>query len=129
MQELETPTKPPARPKATSESTVLKACIRVLKRRRDVVLYERRTVLAGHMNGRYIRTGVKGRADLWACLSGNDGGQMHVEIEVKRPGKGRSLSPAQRAFKAYCIKNGITYLVVTSAKNLDESLDKCTELW
>jgi|GEM_PF-2472200 len=109
------PKPPPKRRSRPLEASILRACYRWLVKQAFVVLVERRTNIAMDLgSGRFIRSGVKGRADLWCVL---DTG-THVEIECKQPGRG--LSRPQRLFRDYCQKMGLSFVVVHSLKELKE---------
>ena len=137
-----TPKKKKRTPKKDLEGAVVRECLKFLAACEQVVYFERRNTGAVQFeDGGFIRFGSKGAGDIW-CLIGapvsNEDGLFgyiagrpmfsttlcHVEIEIKRrDGKGR-LSLDQKAFKQLCEKIGVPYLVVTSAEDLAEQLQK-----
>lgn len=114
---------PKSRKPKPKEAGILRACYKWLFKHPNVLLIERRTNMAVRMNdGRFIKTGQVGRADLWCVIEyPNLKGrwrQYHVEIECKRP-NGRS-SQNQKAFQSFCGRQGIKYIIVHSLRELKE---------
>jgi len=113
------------------ENLVKKDCIALLHRLQKtgaVCLYERRNnITLPTTDGGMVFAGVRGRADMWAVVNLQGGVYArgkHVEIECKRAdGKG-SLSPKQKDFRTFCMEQDIPYLVVTSAVQLAEELQR-----
>ena len=75
-------------------------------------LHRTNTGVGVAQDGRHIRFGQVGTADITGCVRGR-----YVAIEVKRPG-GRQ-SPAQRVWQAACERAGGLYVLARSA---DEAL-------
>lgn len=70
-----------------------------------VRLFRRQIMLAKSDDGRVLKAGVKGQADIWGfTLEGR-----HIEIEAKAAG-GR-LTPDQAAWRAFCETTGVVYLL------------------
>jgi len=114
------------------EGPVVRECLLWLASRPEVKLIERRNTGAVQFSdGRFLRFGAKGRADIWclvATTKGSIGDEVsvleHVEIECKRrDGKGK-LSPAQRDFQDQCGADDIPHFVATSAEDLEQKLKK-----
>lgn len=114
------------------ETAVVRECLVFLAACEQVVYAERRNTGAVQFeDGGFIRFGSKGAADIW-CLVIAYGVSVagrpvsnhhHVEIECKRRSGGR-LSSDQKKFQQFCAYGCIPYLVVTSAVDLAEQLQK-----
>ncbi len=115
------------------EGPVVKECLSLLKSLPEVLYVERRNTGAVQFpDGRFVRFGVKGGADLW-CLIATPLSRYpnrllrpialrHVEVECKRrDGKGKQ-SAEQKTFEQHCGKIGVPYLLVTSAEDLRKKL-------
>jgi hypothetical protein len=70
----------------------------------------RRQVHMVRVEGRVMRAGIKGMADLYGVWHGG----AHVELELKAAG-GR-LSPEQEAWRAFCAEWRIPHLVLTAQR-------------
>ncbi len=130
-------------PKKDLEGAVVRDCLIFLKDHPKVVYFERRNTGAIKFDdGRFMRFGQKGAADIWCLLNTarhlvtqdqngtwfrskqSVGGVVHVEIECKRgDGKGR-LSPDQRKFREFCDNRNISYILTTSAEGLAAEIAK-----
>ena len=122
----------PRRKRKNLEAPVQKAVLQWLSTQPNAILVERRQTGAFALEGGgYVKFGVKGRADIWVewrkvtRLWGNTvDGEVHIEIECKRAdGKGQ-LSKDQKKFQEYCLTNCISYLIVTSVRELKIGLTK-----
>lgn len=70
-----------------------------------VRLFRRQIMLAKSDDGRVMKAGVKGQADIWGfTLEGR-----HIEIEAKAAG-GR-LTPDQAAWRDFCLTTGVVYML------------------
>ena len=70
----------------------------------------RRQVHMVRVDGRVMRAGIKGMADLYGVWHGG----MHLELELKAAG-GR-LSPEQEAWRAWCLGWHVPHLVLTAQR-------------
>lgn len=109
------------------ESDILSSCLRFLKAGGIFAL--RMQVGAMKIDGRFVRFGVAGMADILAIPSewkGKWGAENHDQffrplwIECKR--EGEKQSPAQKEFQKIVEAEGHRYLVVTSAYELNKNL-------
>lgn len=121
-------------PKKNLESHVVRECLAFLNKHPDVIYIERRnTGAVQFQDGRFIRFGSKGAADIW-CLVRMKNSYLynrerwilttiaHIEIECKRAdGKGR-LSPDQKRFREFCDSQCIPYILATSTSDLEKGL-------
>jgi len=86
----------------------------------------RRNVGAAKMHGVTVRFAIPGQCDLYGILRG---GRGHLEIELK--GVGKSLSPVQKEWAAWCTEWRVPHIVLTAAKGetVEETVDRwCGEL-
>lgn len=84
-------------------------------------LYRRNIINVNTEFGRRVRNGIKGQADIECIVFGG----RHVEIEAKAI-DGR-LSPQQKKWQAFCLKNSIPHLVVRVHPN--ETPDQTITRW
>lgn len=107
------------------EAAVQRECLQWLGKQDLVIYVERRNTGAiAFEDGSRVAFGRTGAADIWCLLRRRNMNTcpIHIEIECKRrDGKGR-LSQAQEKFKQKCDRDGVPYLVVTSAEDLAEKL-------
>lgn len=97
----------------------------------DVRLFIRNVGTFQLEDGRVFKAGVRGMADVWGLLFRKPR-PVHLEIELKSAtGK---LNDAQLAWRSYCIKNSVPYLLLQAVKSetAPTTLDrwiKETESW
>lgn len=86
-----------------------------------VRLFRRQIMLAKSDDGRVMKAGVKGQADIWGfTLEGR-----HIEIEAKAA-SGR-LTPDQAAWRAFCETTGVVYMLAQAER--DERPDTTCTRW
>lgn len=104
------------------EASVIKEAV-LIARQRGWNLKRRNTGAVFTPDGRMIRYGGKGAADVFLVVQVN-GMPLHIEAEAKRrDGKGR-LSAAQLAFAGWCHDEGIPYFTFTSGKEFESKVEK-----
>lgn len=105
--------------KAPREADVLKAVLTYLRvvRRWHA---ERRNAGGGLRNGRPVRAGEAGAADLSGTIPPPLAQGRRLEVEVKRPGG--KLRPAQAAWLEMMRATGALCLVVDSVESLERQL-------
>jgi hypothetical protein len=81
----------------------------------------RREVLRAQIQGRQVKAGIRGQADLYALAHGG----LHVELEVKAL-DGR-LSPEQKAWRDWCVKGEIPWMLLKPEKG--EEPDATVARW
>lgn len=80
----------------------------------------RRNVATVKIDGRTVRAGIKGQADLYGYFRGGLG----IELELKAFGR---LSPEQLQWQAFCKEWGIPHLVLRAREG--ESVGETVERW
>jgi hypothetical protein len=82
----------------------------------------RRNVLAVKIEGRSMKAGIKGQADIYGITRNVS---RHIELELKSL-TGRS-TPEQKVWAAWCIEWGVPHLVLRPLK--DESAKQTVTRW
>lgn len=111
----------PQGPKTMLESQLQAALLLMAPRVIPSLRLFRRNVLVARIEGRSIRTGIKGQCDLHGYFRGGKA----IEIELKGP-KGRIL-PEQRAWATWCAEWGVLHLTLKA--RADETIDQTVERW
>ena len=81
----------------------------------------RREIHKATIEGRQVKAGITGQADLWGVARGG----LHVELEIKAL-DGR-LSPEQKTWRDWCVKGEIPWLLLKPEK--DESPEATVSRW
>ena len=81
----------------------------------------RRNVMVARVEGRSVRTCIKGQCDLYGYIRGG----KTIEVELKSA-KGR-MRPEQRAWAAWCVGWGIPHLVLKA--QAEETVEQTVERW
>lgn len=103
-----------------AEKQIQNEILRVFGARPDMRLW-RANVGMMVIDGRPVRFGIKGQADLTGILAGG----RRLEIEVKSPtGK---QSEDQRNFQAMIERQGGLYILARSVQDVEEALEKAKE--
>lgn len=98
-----------------TEAQLTHKIIHALNRIPSVCVWRQNTGAIKFDNGRFVRFGVKGQADITGIYKGR-----RVELEVKLPGKTKTLTDNQRAFLESMAQHGAIVAVVTG---IDEALE------
>ena len=107
--------------RVTTETELQDAILLAAPRAFPALRLFRRQVHMVRVDGRVIRAGVRGQADLYGVWRGG----THLELELKAAG-GR-LSLEQEAWRAWCRVWGVPHLVLTALR--DETASQTVDRW
>lgn len=99
------------------EKEIQNAIMRKFATRADMRLWRANSGVATYEDGRTVRFGIPGQADLSGILQGG----RRLEIEVKSP-DGRQ-TPQQAAFQKMIEAFGGLYILARSVEDVEEALD------
>ena len=102
---------------STYQSTLFLEAPKVLS---DLRLF-RRQVMAGKIDGRYMKAGIRGQSDVYGFWRGS----RAVELELKS--LTGSTTPEQRAWREFCLAWGIPHLVLKPQKM--ETVEETVARW
>ena len=99
------------------ESAIVSACMLVLSRAGALVQRNNSGLLIG-ADGRRVRVGVKGAADILACMPVGWGVRVGVFIAVECKSATGRLSKAQKNYRTAALKAGALHFIVKSEDDI-----------